>query len=61
MEHGISDIQKTKDDDVEITFCIYPSGDDFLKLTIDKETAWEIADFCKDKLSYGAQLKENKG
>lgn len=57
MEHGISDMQKTKEGNVEITFCSYPSAEDFMKIIIDKSTAWEIARFCESHLSYGAQLK----
>jgi hypothetical protein len=60
MDTGISDIQKTKDDKVEITLCTFPSGDDFMKITLTKEQAWEIADFCHSHLSYGAKLKEEK-
>ena len=60
METGISDIQKTKDENVEITFCVYPSCEDFLTLTIDKRTAQEIANFCHENLSLAAQLKEDK-
>jgi len=55
METGISDIQKIADNRVQITFCTYPGCEDFLTLTIDERTACEIADFCKQKLSYGAE------
>jgi len=60
MQTGISDIQKMPDNNIEITFCTYPNCEDYLTLTIDERTAWEIHDFCQKKLSYGAQLKNEK-
>jgi hypothetical protein len=60
METGISDIQKTKDGNVIITFCVYPSCEDFLTITIDKHTAKEIADFWSENFSLAAQLKADK-
>ena len=63
METGISDIQKVKDGNdtnVKITFCVYPSCEDFLTIIIDKHTAKEIADFWSDNFSLAAQLKEAK-
>ena len=50
METGISDIQIIDKDKVEITFCSYPNCEDFMTITIDTKTAWEISNFCKMKL-----------
>jgi hypothetical protein len=60
METGISDIQKIADDKIQITFCVYPSCEDFMTLTLDKKTMWEIKEFCENHLSYKAQLKAKK-
>jgi hypothetical protein len=60
METGISDIQKTKDGNVQITFCVYPSCEDFLTIIIDKNDVKEIGKFWSDNFSYAAQLKEAK-
>ncbi len=57
METGISDIQINKQGNVEITFCIYPNAEDFMTITVDKGTIWELHDFCQHRLSYGAELR----
>ena len=35
-------------------------GIDYLKLSIKKEDMWQIAQYCQNELSYGAQLKKKK-
>ena len=62
METGISDIQIIDEvkQKVEITFCVYPSCEDYIKLIVDYRTLWEITSFTKDNLSYAAHLKRQK-
>ena len=56
----IIDIQPIKQgisEKFEITFG-NDVGYDIAKITISKEDMWQIAEYCHDKLSYGAQLRK---
>ena len=55
----IIDIQELSFGKFEITFG-NESGDDIIKIIISKEDMWFIHDYCQDKLSYKAQLKDEK-
>lgn len=57
IENEISDIQETKSGNVEITFCD-ANAEDFMKITISRKSAWDINKFCRDHLSYAADLKK---
>ena len=36
------------------------SGDDSVKIIMTKDNMWEIAQYCHNKLSYGAELRKNE-
>ena len=58
----IIDIQEIKQNittKFEITFDD-GEGYDGVKIIISKEDMWQIAHYCQDELSYGAQLKKKK-
>ena len=59
LETDISDIQFTKDENVEITLCDGASND-FAKITITKHSAWEIHDWCQRNIIYASELKKQK-
>ncbi len=59
MITGISNIKEIAQDKIQITFCVYPDCENFMTIIIDARTAWEIVDFCRTKLSYGAK-RENQ-
>ena len=59
----ISDIQLEGSEitgNVILTFCSTDNWEDKMTLKIKVREAWRITQFCKDKLSYGAQLKNSK-
>ena len=55
----ISDIQ-FENGKVVITFCSTETYDDILEIKISKSEAWKIHDFCREKISYAAELREEK-
>lgn len=59
----ISDIQLEGSQtagNIIITFCSTENWDDIMFLKIDVSEAWKISQFCKERLSYGAQMKNSK-
>lgn len=60
MITGLSDIQELPNGSIELTFCVYPDCEDFMKITIDNRTIWELHDFCRTKLSLAAKNKSIK-
>ena len=58
----IIDIQQIKQgvsEKFEITFA-GEDADECAKIIMSKEDMWQIAHYCFDELSYGAQLKKKK-
>jgi len=52
------DIQPAKEN-FELTFEGL-DGIDALKITVKKDDMWQIAKYCQNELSYGAQLKKKR-
>ena len=56
----ISNIKILPNDNVEVTFCNEPDYEDFMSITFTPDILWQLSDFCREYLSYGAKLKNKK-
>lgn len=56
----ISNIKQLKNGNVEVTFCDESDFTDFMNLTLTQENMWQLSDYCRDVLSFGAQIKRDK-
>ncbi|MCK9273430.1 hypothetical protein M0P65_07885 [Candidatus Gracilibacteria bacterium] len=56
----ISDIQLLENGKIEITFCSLEDQEDIISIKLDRNAMWNIAKFCHNKLSYGAELRSKK-